>query len=358
MKKYLLFISSFLLFTALPLCAQNDASMQAGEGALMGHNYSSAENNFTTYINSISGMLPVYMKKKAMYDTCNGYQRNTLLKDFSINHNWALAFYDRGISRTGLGSKDSALADFESAIKIDPGYAEAYYQAALIKKDKGDKTGTCIYIGRARFYSDTMRVVKNAYSDNFCWMCGYEYFKKGRDQMDLKEYTEALTSLNMAILISPDSASYYAYRAGAYNGLNNLDSASADYSRAIKLDSNNYMAYYQRSLSFEKKQKYQEAFMDLSMAIRLNPRFLDAYIHRAEDSELMEKEASAQYDYQQIIRLKPNYGDAYYKIALYKVKLGQDACADFHKALDLGVDDAQGYVDDCEKAAKKDQIVK
>ena len=265
MKKSILLISSCLFLITLSLRAQNDVAMQTGEGALMGHNYTSAENNFTTYISSIAGKLPDYMKKKNMYDTCNGYQRNTLLKDFKINHTWALAFYERGIARIGMGTKDSASADFERAVKIDPNYAEAYYQAALIKKDKGDKTGTCIYIGRARLYSDTMKVAKNAYTDNFCWMCGYEYFKKGRDQMDLKEYKEALPNLNMAILISPDSANYYAYRGGAYNGLNNLDSAAADYSRAIRLDSNNFMAYYQRAISYEKKQRYQEAFNDLSI---------------------------------------------------------------------------------------------
>jgi tetratricopeptide (TPR) repeat protein len=353
MKKSILLISSFLLSIAFSAKAQNDVAMDAGEGAMIGHNYASAEGNFNMYIHSIAGMLPDYMKKKAMYDTCNGYQRNTLLKDFKINHKWALAFYERGLARLGMNSKDSAMADFVKAIKIDPYYAEAYYQAGLIKKDKGDKTSACVYIGTARLYSDTMKAAKNAYSDCFCWMCGYEYFKKGRDQMDLKEYSDALPNLNMAILISPDSANYYAYRGGAYNGLNNLDSASADYSRAIRLDSNNSVVYYQRALSYEKKQKYQEAFKDLSITIKLNPRFVDAYIHRAEDSELMEKEASAQYDYQQIIRLKPGYGDAYFRVALYKVKMGQDGCEYFHKALDLGIDDAQGYVDDCEKAAKK-----
>src|ERR1700722_6860553 len=112
MKKSILLISSFLFLISFSLKAQNDVSMDAGEGAMIGHNYASAEGNFTTYIHSIAGMLPDYMKKKAMYDTCNGYQRNTLLKDFKINHKWASAFYERGVARVGMGLKDSALADF------------------------------------------------------------------------------------------------------------------------------------------------------------------------------------------------------------------------------------------------------
>ena len=83
--------------------------------------------------------------------------------------------------------------------------------------------------------------------------CGAEYFKTGKTDVDLKEYKEALSSLNMAVLICPDSANYLAYRGAAYNGMGRTDSALIDYSAALKLDSSSYITYYERALAYESK---------------------------------------------------------------------------------------------------------
>ncbi|HSY75683.1 MAG TPA: tetratricopeptide repeat protein [Bacteroidia bacterium] len=354
MMKNLLFIPLLLIIATLPAIAQDDLAMQTAEGSLMAKSYTSAETNFTKYIKTFSDKMPAYLKKEAVYDTSSAFQKNFSFPDFKYEHKWAQAFCERGIARLGLGKKDSAGVDFETAIKIDHNYAEPYYQEGALMKEKGDKINSCIYMGRAIFLTDTLKRAKDIYTTNFCWMCGADYFKTGKMHVDLKEYKEGLTSLNMAVLICPDSASYIAYRGAAFDGLGKSDSALLDYSAALKLDSTNYLAYFHRAIAFEAKQRYQDAFTDLTKTISMNPTFADAYKHRAEDCENMEKEASAQYDYQQLIRLKPNDGEAYYKIALFKQKSGQDACDYFQKALDRGIDDAQGYVDDCKKAAAKE----
>ncbi len=158
----------------------------------------------------------------------------------------------------------------------------------------------------------------------------------------------------MAAVFASTLASFIAYRGAAFDGLGKTDSALIDYSRALKIDSSSYLAYFHRAMAYEAKQLYSQAFNDLSKAIDMNPKFIEAYKHRAEDAENMDKEGAAQYDYQQIIRLKPDDGESYYKIALYRQKAGQDACDYFQKALDRGIDDAQSYVDDCKKAAAKE----
>jgi tetratricopeptide (TPR) repeat protein len=357
MKKHLLFIPLFVIAFSLPALAQDDVALQTAEGSMMAQNYASAENNFTKYITSISGKLPAYLQQVSVYDTSSAFQRNFKFPSFTYEHKWGQAYCERGICRLNSGKKDSAFNDFEKAVKIDPTNAEAYYQSAALLKEKGEKIKACIYTAKALALNDTMKKAKELYSINFCWMCAAENFKTGKIHVELKEYKEALASLNLTIMLCHDSATYYAYRGAAFDGLGKTDSALMDYSAALKIDSSNSEAYYRRALAYEAKQKYAEAFNDLTKAISMSPKFIDAYRHRAEDCENMEKEASAQYDYQQILRLKPNDGESYYKIALFRQKSGQEACDYFQKAADNGIDDAQSYVDDCKKAAKKQHPV-
>lgn len=354
MKKNLLFACSLLFAFCTSVFAQDDNALQTAEGAMIAQNYTSAENNFTKYITSISGKLPDYIKQAAIYDTTSPFQRGFKFPSFNYEHKWAQAFCERGIERLDQKSNDSAYNDFEMAIKIDPTFAEPYYESAALKKEKGDKINSCIYLAKALALNDTMKRAKDLSALNFCFMCAADDYKNAKVKVELKEYKEGLALLNLAILMCHDSASYYAIRGAAFDGLGKTDSALMDYSSALKLDSNNYLAYYNRALALESKQKYMDAFNDLSKVIKLKPDYIEAYRHRAEDCENMDKEASAQYDYQQIIRLKKDDGESYYKIALYKQKLGQDdACAYFQKALDNAYDDAQPYVDECNKAAKK-----
>jgi len=353
MKKRLLPICVSLFISCLPGLAQDNIALQTAEGSMIAQNYTSAENNFSKYITSISANLPSYLSQVAIYDTTNPFQKNFKFPDFTYKHQWAEAFCERGVARLDQNKKDSAYNDFEMAVKIDPTYPEAYYESAALKKEKGDKVNSCIYLAKALALNDTMRRAKDLSALNFCWMCAADDFKKGKIHVDLKEYKEGLADLNLAILICHDSASYYAYRGAAFDGLGKSDSALMDYSAALKKDSSNYLAYFHRAIAYEGKQNYQAAFNDLTKVISMNPTFVDAYRHRAEDCENMEKESSAQFDYQQILRLKKDDGESYYKIALYKQKLGQDACDYFQKAADNGIDDAQPYVDDCKKAAAK-----
>jgi tetratricopeptide (TPR) repeat protein len=352
MKKYLLALTFAVSIISQPLLAQ-DASLSIAQQALASKDYQKAQSGFTSYINSFSAQVDAYSKKQHSYDTSNAFTKSTMFADFKINHNWAAGYYGLGVADVNLGQKDDGMKNLEMAVSIDPTYADAHYQLSLLKKEKGDKTGSCIEIGKTLMYNDTMKAAKSAYQDNFCWMCGMEFYKKGKDNLVMQQYGEAVSNLKMAATICPDSGNYGAYLGKACEGAGKTDSALVVYTQAIKSDPKSYYAYYFRGLFYEQKQKYAEAFSDLSTAIKLQPNSVDGYIHRASVCENMDNEASSIYDYKQIIRIKPDYGEAYYKLALYKQKLGQDACADFQKASDLGVDDATSYADDCKKAAAK-----
>jgi len=354
MKKTIQLLTLGLFLLNIPAIAQ-DAPLKEGRNDLAKGNYQGAKDAFTKYNNLYTSQLNTYLKKKAAYDTSNAFVKSSMYADFKVNHNWASGYSGLGVANLKLGQKDAAAQNFATAIKIDPTCAEAHYNEAMIKKDAGDKLGTCIEIGLALTYNDTMKAAREAYRDNFCSMTGEEYFKKGQSSVSLKDYATAMPDLRMATMICPDSGNFFGNLGMAYDGLGKPDSAVDAFARAIKVDSNSFFAYYYRGIVYEEKQKHEEAFQDFSKAIKLNPRSADVYIHRAEVCENMEKEGSAIYDYQQVVRLKPDDGDAWYKIALYhkKQKQTSKACDEFAKAASLGVDDAQSYVDDCKAAASK-----
>jgi len=354
MKKTLHLFALAIFLINIPAMAQ-DAVLKEGRNDLAKGDFKAAQDAFTKYNNLFKGQLDGYLKKKKAYDTSNAFVKSSMYADFKVNHDWANAYSGLGVANLKLGQHDDAVQDFETAVKIDPTCAEAHYNIALLKKATGDKLGTCMEIGLALTYNDTMKAAREAYRDNFCAMTGREYFVKGQTSVSLKDYAAAMPDLRMATIICPDSGNFFGNMGMAYDGMGKPDSAVDAFARAIKVDSNSFYAYYYRGIVYEEKQKHQEAFQDFSKAIKINPRSADAYIHRAEVCENMEKEGSSIYDYEQVLRLKPDYGEAWYKIALYhkKQKQTSKACDEFGKAASLGVDDAQSYVDECKAAAAK-----
>jgi len=65
----------------------------------------------------------------------------TCTQNIRINPNYAEAYYNRGIAYQNLGEKQGAIGDYTEAIRINPSYADAYYNRGLIYADLGDKKG-------------------------------------------------------------------------------------------------------------------------------------------------------------------------------------------------------------------------
>lgn len=234
--------------------------------------------------------------------------------------------------------------------------AEAALQRGLQLRDKGDKSAACFELARAHRLCDTLKEAGEAYYNCFCWMQGMEYFIKAKNAISAKDYNEGIENINFAIELCPDSGNYYAYRGICFEGKGNKDSALLDYTIAVNHDPKGYMGYYKRGIMLEEDSKFKDSFDDLSKAIEYNPDIADAYLYRAEDCENMDMEASSIYDYRHLISLDPKAGIGWYKLGLYNIKTGRDSCSYFQKALDLGIEDAQHYVDECNKYEERKNL--
>ncbi len=348
MKKILPLFLFFALGYAGMISAQSNGSFIAGEQAFSAGNYIGAVDNYSKYIGTFQNDIPAYVTKLHSYDTATAYEKSTLFPGFVVHHDWAIACYKRGLANVKNRKPADAERDFDMAIQIDSKFPEPYYEKGLLVKDENKDAG-CKFINKALMMGDTSKAARQIYINNFCWMSGVSYAVKGKAEIAAKQFAEALKNFDIALSYCYDSASYYACKGIAFDELGNSDSALSEYTFAIHIDSNSYLGYYRRALTYEKVQKYDSAFKDLTRVLVLNPKFAEAYIHHASDCENLNMPDAALYDYQQIIRLKPNEGVAWYKIGVNRKGNGLEACSYFEKALELGYDDAQGYVDDCKK---------
>jgi tetratricopeptide (TPR) repeat protein len=142
-------------------------------------------------------------------------------------------------------------------------------------------------------------------------------------------------------------------RGNALRSKGRIDSAIADYDRAIALSPSYAAAFFGRGLAYEDKSqldfdayvnegRYENlAIADYDVAIRLNPKNAAAFNNRAVTWVTMRQYDRAIKDYDEALRLDPdnglyvrNRGNAYRIVGKYA-----QAIADYRRALTLKIDE-------------------
>ena len=197
------------------------------------------------------------------------------------------AYCGRGTAKGNKGDYDGAIADFDRAIAINPNYAEAYYNRGLVKAEQGDYDGAIADYDRAIAINPNYAV---AY-------CG-----RGVAKAEQGDYDGAIADFDRAIAINPNCGGLrqpgrHQTRKGDYDGAmltspstpamhglppglvkaeqGDYDGAIADFDRAIAINPNYVLAYYNRgSCSKDKEQgaiTTAQVMADYDRAIAINP---------------------------------------------------------------------------------------
>jgi tetratricopeptide (TPR) repeat protein len=117
-----------------------------------------------------------------------------------LNHNDAVAYFDRGQTYSFKGDSPQAIADYTEAIRLDPKYADAFFK-------------------RAR-----------------------DYFEKG-------DYDRAITDSTEAIRLNPKYAAAFNNRGFFYMKKGDYHRALADYAEALRLDPSDALALCNRGVA-------------------------------------------------------------------------------------------------------------
>ena len=127
---------------------------------------------------------------------------------------------------------DSAIADYNEAIRLNPGSAGVAHQG------------------------------------------------RGRAWRGKKDYDKAMADCNEAIRLDPGHALAYYTRGVVWSDKKDYDKAIADYNEAIRLDPGYAHAYNGRGKTWSAKKDYDKAIADYNEAIRLYPGYVHAYCNR------------------------------------------------------------------------------
>lgn len=201
----------------------------------------------------------------------------------------ATAFENRGTAFLRNGNHDRAIEDYNEAIRLDPNFALAYADrgaAYYFKKD---------YERAIKDYDEAIRLDPKR-SGTFSNR-GAAYKKIGRNDRAIADESEA-------IRLEPTRPEFYDNRGLSYAHNRDYDRAIADYDEAIRIRPQaNFLT--NRGDSFQFKGEIDRAIADYDEAIRLDPKFVLAWNNRGAAYRKKGDLARAVYDYEQALRLDP-----------------------------------------------------
>ena len=129
-----------------------------------------------------------------------------------------------------------------------------------------------------------------------------------------KDIDKAIADFTEAINLDPDYAGAYNNRGITWR-FKDIDKSIADYTEAIKLDPTSALAYNNRGNAYREKKDLDRAIADFSESIKLQPRYTHAIVNRgmARRSKNLFKEAID--DYKEALRIDPKNPSAFNNLA-------------------------------------------
>jgi tetratricopeptide (TPR) repeat protein len=239
-----------------------------------------------------------------------------------LNPRLLVAYNNRGNLHQSLGDFDAALADFSTVLEIDPQSAIAYNNRAIIYTQIGEFTAAIADYHRAiELESDFVSVYNNL---------GNAYCQMG-------EHAAAIDRYSQAIAVDPEFAVAYSNRANVYRLLGDFQTALVDYDRAISIDPDLTIAYYNRGICHRQIGNHQAAIDNYTQTLALDSQYFYAYYHRGNARQYLGDNRGAIADYTYTICFDPNHLHAHYNRAIARSAIQdiQGAMEDLDRSIEL-----------------------
>lgn len=177
----------------------------------------------------------------------------------------AKEYVKRGISRFGKGDTDAALSDFDHAIELSPGLAEAHLNRGKARRAKGNLDGAIEDYERAieldaRLTSNN-RDITQAFTN------------RGFIRANQFDFEGAISDFDKAIQVSPSDSDSYIKRAEALLVKGDLPTSIADFDRGLALNprgNSASLAHAGRGFAHLLRGDEDEARKDFDKSIELN----------------------------------------------------------------------------------------
>lgn len=238
-------------------------------------------------------------------------------------------YLQRAMAYLSSNALESALADCEQALRLDPKLSRAYLCRGLARQGLGDPGGALADFNRALELDPQMSKA---------------YLNRGIAHLDLGNIEAALSDLNQAIALDPQDASAYSSRGRIHWLLGDPLAALRDYTAALERDPQNPQLYFNRGQLHAEREDWPAACEDFSQVLQWGiPRgpelLVNAHLRRGMARQRLEDWQGALADFDQVLQGDPQSGLAYFHRGQVRAALGDGpgAIQDYHQALALGV---------------------
>jgi tetratricopeptide (TPR) repeat protein len=247
-----------------------------------------------------------------------------------------------GVAFHRLGEDDRALASYETALKLEPIYAEAHYFRANILYNRGDVraaiAGYTMALGLQPELVEAWQ--KPAPRDRLT-----DYTGSPGEMYWIAKPAQRILELNQSLASAPGQASLFKERAAQYHRLRNYAQAIADYSSFLAIRPEEAGTLHLRGVAYEQLGQLDRALQDYQQAIAIDPQISDAYLNRGVTFGKTGNFRQAIVSLSEAIRLAPQNADGYFNRGVVYFQEGdlEKAIDDFSKVVELAPGDEEAY---------------
>jgi protein O-mannosyl-transferase len=233
-----------------------------------------------------------------------------------------------GLQFLQQGQPDQAIAQFQKAVEIKPGFVDGQDNLGIALLQKGR-------VDEAIVQFQKVLEIKPGYADA-CNGLGVALLQKGRAD-------EAITYYERALRSKPDftGARYNLGKALFEEG--KVDAAIVQYQEALQIDPGYAEARVSLGIALLKKGRIQEAAVHFQNALEIRPNNADARFNLGNILSQQGNPDEAMTYFRRALEIKPDYEDAHVNLGNVLLQTGKvgEAIAQFEQAVQLKPDDAK-----------------
>lgn len=240
-------------------------------------------------------------------------------------------YFNKALIFMNLNKKDSQNVALDNCLKQNPNHAEANYYKGLSNYEVGD-------------YDKAIDCYSKSISTNPNYV--YAYNDRASAKRAKKDYPGAITDYEKAISIDSKLTFVHNNLGSCYRLNKNYDKAVAAYTKALETDQNYLTALINRGAANFDNGKLPEAQNDFEAVLKKDPQNSFAYNNLASIAIKSKDYKKAKDLAGKAIDLDAKNGPAYYNRGIARQMLREEeaSCADWKKAVELGVENAKLFV--------------
>ena len=207
----------------------------------------------------------------------------------------AMRHFQAALRLNGAGRFVEALASYDAAIAINPGFADAH-------NNRGDALVALKRLEEALESYDKAIEIKPD---------GATFNNRGNTLQDLNRYEESVASYDAAIALMPGQADIHNNRGNALLKQKRFEAALESYDAAIARDPSHAEAYNNRGNVLVQLKRFDEALASCEKAVVLRPGYANAHINRGNVLHELNRYEEAVASYDAALAFNSDHASAY-----------------------------------------------